>query len=270
MAHYAIGDIHGCYTALTRLLQHIDFQDSTDRLWLVGDLVNRGPQSLQVLRFLRALKIPPIIVLGNHDLHLLAVACGAVSAEVEDTFGDVLQASDSDALCAWLAQQKMFHYDPQLNFALVHAGVPPQWDVQQALQYAHEVETVLRSQQASDFFARMYGDQPDKWDESLQGYDRLRLITNYLTRMRLCGVDGCLYLKDKVALRPTQKAKPWFSINQRNMREIPIIYGHWAALRGKTQEPNAYPLDTGCVWGGSLTALRLEDKKRFTVAGMER
>lgn len=264
MATYAIGDIQGSYEPLQRLLATIKFDPATDKLWLAGDLVNRGPDSLAVLRLLYSIRQSVICVLGNHDLHLLAIAAGHRKAHAFDQLGELLRAEDSAQLLAWLRHSNILHYDPELKFTMVHAGIPPQWDLVRARAHARELEAVLHSNQYNDFLANMYGNQPSKWKNKLIGYDRLRIITNYFTRMRFCSEDGELELETKTAaLEAPPGFAPWFAHSTRMTRDDKIIFGHWAALEGITNTPNVYALDTGCAWGGTLTALRLEDEKLF-------
>jgi len=265
MATYAVGDIQGCYRELRRLLERVGFSDS-DQLWLSGDLVNRGPESLATLRFVRALGARAITVLGNHDLHLLAVAHGGRPSR-NDTLDEVLAAPDRDELLHWLAQQPLLHRDRRLGYALVHAGIPPNWKLKHAEDYAAEVAAVLCSDQAAAFYAAMYGNSPARWDPDLSGLERLRLITNYLTRMRFCAADGTLELVTKTAAnQPPAGYRAWFEHPQRKSPGKRILFGHWASLAGHCATPNCYALDTGCIWGGALTALRLEDGQRFSVS----
>jgi len=266
MPTYAIGDVQGCYRELQDLLATIAF-GAQDSVWLTGDIVNRGPQSLETLRFIKALGAQAITVLGNHDLHLLTVAANAVPLKQKDTLQDVLAAKDREELLDWLRQLPLVHYDKTLNYLLVHAGIPPQWNITSACTYAHEVEKVLRSDDAALFLAHMYGEQPSRWSDALQGWGRLRYITNALTRMRFCTAEGELefHHKQKNADVP-EGFMPWFEHTQFQALPYQIIFGHWAALEGKTYHPRIHAIDTGCAWGNRLTALRLEDGKRFSVA----
>lgn len=266
MSHYAIGDVQGCFTDLQALLKKIDFDPNKDTLWFTGDLVNRGPQSLEVLRFVKSLGEKAITVLGNHDLHLLAVAASKQQQKKQDTLDEILNASDGKELCDWLRQQPLLHHDAILNYTLVHAGLAPQWNLAQALSYAHEVEIVLRSNNDKIFFEHMYGDQPDCWQNDLTGWDRLRTITNYLTRLRFCTINGKIdFLQKESAESCDKNYLPWFKVPQRATQNLNIIFGHWAALNGNTNTENIFALDTGCVWGSCLTAMRLEDRKKFSV-----
>lgn len=264
MATYAIGDVQGCFAELMRLLERIGWQRGRDRLWFVGDLVNRGPQSLETLRFIRGLGAQAVSVLGNHDLHMLASAYGARPPRRGDTFGPVLDAPDGPALLDWVRGLPLLHHDPTLGFTMVHAGLAPQWDLARARACAAEVEAVLRGADPGAFLGAMYGDTPDRWDEGLQGMARLRFITNALTRTRFCDRRGALLLgrpRDATAL-------PWFAHPQRRTRGQPIVFGHWATLeRDTTIDPGerVYHVDKGCVWGQRLTALRLEDLRCFEV-----
>lgn len=266
MATYAIGDIQGCFTQLQTLLTHIHFNPHADHLWFAGDLVNRGPRSLETLRFIKNLPNPAKIVLGNHDLHLLAVVSGKAEQHQNDTLDSILQASDCKQLCDWLRQQKLLHHDPALGYVMVHAGLAPQWDLTTAQQCAIEVEQVLQSEQYPLFFEHMYGNQPDLWLPQLTGWERLRFITNCLTRMRFCDREGRLELtvKQNVNNAPAD-LMPWFTVPNRKNQSLQILFGHWAALQGQAIGKNIYPLDGGCVWGNCLIALRLEDGKRFQV-----
>lgn len=266
MSTYVIGDIQGCFKPFMALLDSVKFRPHEDDLWLVGDLVNRGPDSLSVLRFLRNLPKPPVVVLGNHDLHLLAVYSGQKSLGKQDTLQAVLEAPDSALLCDWLRTQPLLHVDKERGYVLVHAGLPPQWTVQQAQQYATEVEAVLTSDACDDFFAQMYVKARARWSEALTGYERLRFIVNALTRIRFCTLDGEL---DLIAAGPvgsqSEDLYPWFAIPDRASQSEKILFGHWAALRGNVDLPNLFALDTGCIWGHCLTAMRLEDQTFFRV-----
>ncbi len=266
MTTYAIGDVQGCYDALMRLLEHIHFDSSKDTLWFTGDLVNRGPHSLKVLRFVKQLGHRQKIVLGNHDLHLIALAFNARKSLKEDTLSAILKASDRDELIIWLRHQPLLHHED--DFLMVHAGLCNQWNLTQAKNYAKEVETLLQSDCVSEFLKNMYGDLPDQWNEKLTSWDRLRCITNYFTRARFCYPDGRLELKEKGTLDIVNQKKliPWFQLKNSFGKNSKIIFGHWAALGGVTNTPNIYALDTGCVWGYKLTAMRLEDGERFSVS----
>lgn len=264
MATYAIGDVQGCFEPLQRLLASIQFQPEHDCLWFAGDLVNRGPQSLEVLRFIKNLPHKKV-VLGNHDLHLLAVHYGGHSLKKHDTVQDILAAPDCDELLTWLRQQPLVVTSDDQQWCMSHAGVPPCWTVQQALARSQEVERCLKGEQATAFLSLMYGNYPDRFAESLTGMDRLRVIVNYLTRMRFVGVDNELDLlsKEGVGTAPVGFT-PWFSL-PRNSTPTKLLFGHWAALEGVTDQPDIIALDTGCVWGGKLSALRLDDESLFHV-----
>lgn len=265
MSTYAIGDIQGCYSELMSLLHKINFDPNCDSLWFVGDLVNRGPESLQVLRFVKQLK-NCVSVLGNHDLHLLAVYHEKNSLKADHTLDDILQAPDAEELIKWMRLRPLMHYDADLGYALVHAGIYPLWTIAQAKRYAEEVEFSLQGEGHQNLLAVMYGNKPDIWNESLTGYDRLRFIFNCFTRMRFCSAAGQLELTAKNS-KPASPPDymPWFEVPNRPAKNDQIIFGHWAALCGKVTVPNVYALDTGCVWGRSLTAMRLEDKQLFSV-----
>lgn len=259
MATYAIGDVQGCYDQLRRLLARIAFDPARDTLWFVGDLVNRGPQSLAVLRFVRSLGDRAITVLGNHDLALLVIAEGHKRPHASDTIDDILNAPDRDELLHWLRQQKMMHADGR--YAMVHAGLLPQWSVPAALNLAHEVEQALRGAECREFLKQMYGNEPVQWRDDLGGYDRLRLITNAMTRLRLCTPAGVMEFSHKLGLGNAPAGfVPWYAVPNRASTGQPIIFGHWAAL-GLLLQHDVIALDTGCVWGRSLSALRLEDRQ---------
>jgi bis(5'-nucleosyl)-tetraphosphatase (symmetrical) len=258
MAVFAIGDVQGCYDDLMRLLERVHFDESDDRLWFAGDLVNRGPDSLDVLRFVKGLGDRAVSVLGNHDLHLLAVAAGTARLRKNDTLKPILEAPDRDELLDWLRHRPMLHHDAALGFTLVHAGLPPQWDLAQAQACAHELEDVLHGRGHGEFFKQMYGDEPRRWHADLIGMDRLRFIVNCFTRLRFCSASGDLELKHKRApgTQP-EGCLPWFEVPGRASAGLHLLFGHWSTL-GDISSHNVYPLDTGCVWGGRLTALRLD------------
>ncbi len=258
MAHYAIGDLQGCHAEFLTLLERLEFDRTRDRLWLTGDLVNRGPASLAVLREVRALGACVTVVLGNHDLHLLAMAFApATVRRREPELQAVLDAPDAAELLEWLAARPLLHRDAALGWTLIHAGLPPQWSLADAESAAREVETALRGN-PSAFLAEMYGDQPDRWSPQLTGINRLRFAVNCLTRLRFVTTDGrlLLELKGPVAAAPAG-ALPWFRHPQRRTRDDALVFGHWSAL-GFLSEPGLRCLDTGCVWGGTLCALRLD------------
>ena len=255
MANYLIGDVQGCDEALARLLQHIGFSASRDTLYLLGDLVNRGPDSVGVLRRLMALQGSAHCVLGNHDLHALAVANGLRQSSRLDTLQALLQAPDREPLLAWLRQQDLaLHAHGVL---MVHAGVLPQWSVADTLARAAELQAVLRSPQWADFVAQMYGNEPARWDERLQGLPRLRVIVNALTRLRFCSDDGTMEFDTKEGAGSAPEGyMPWFEVPGRRTADAVVAFGHWSTL-GWLDRPDVLALDTGCVWGGCLTALRL-------------
>ena len=264
MATYAIGDLQGCYKEFRQLLDMLTFDAVADRLWLVGDVVNRGPESLTLLRFVKSLGDSVVMVLGNHDLHLLMVAGGYAKQHGSDTFQDILNAPDRDDLLDWLRQQRLMYVEN--NSVMVHAGLLPSWSIAQAEMLAKEVESALRGSQFHEFLSHMYGNQPDRWDDSLTGYDRLRVVTNAMTRMRVSSSDGRMNFAFKGQLKdiPTGYL-PWFEMPHRVSQDVTVICGHWSAL-GLQIRDNLIALDTGCLWGGSLTAVRLEDQEVFQVA----
>ncbi len=260
MARYAIGDIQGCFQTLQALLAKLRVDPRQDELWLVGDLVNRGPQSLETLRFLKALGDCTHIVLGNHDLHLLALHYGVRAPYADDTLDAILQAPDRVELMDWLRQQPLIY--AAAPYVMVHAGVCPSWTLAQALALGQEVSDQLRGPQIVAFLKNMYGNEPDHWSPDLSGMARLRVITNYLTRMRFCTAAGQLRMDKKTSpLDCPADGMPWFKVPGRQI-QTPIIFGHWSALQGETQTAQVFALDTGVVWGGRLTAMNLETGER--------
>lgn len=266
MTAYAIGDLQGCFEPLQRLLIKIEFSPSRDRLLFAGDLVNRGPQSLEVLRFIKSLGSAATTVLGNHDLHLIA---GARSGHFgsHDTFGEIMRASDCNELLDWLLAQPLAYEDLDSGVLMIHAGVAPQWDRAQTLALAQEVRVALNGPKGDKFLAQMYGNDPDIWDEHLRGVPRLRFIVNCLTRLRYCEADGRIRLKPSGT--PGTQARgliPWFEAPGRKTAGDTIVFGHWSTL-GKVHWPQAqvYGLDTGCLWGGCLTALNLSTMQTISV-----
>ncbi len=263
MTTYAVGDLQGCLKPLQQLLQEVDFNPSRDVLWSVGDLVNRGPDSLDTLRYIDSLGNACIAVLGNHDLHLLAASRDASRLRKSDTLLPILKAPDRDKLLDSLRRKPLAHFDASLNCVMTHAGIPPIWTVKQTLKRAAEVEAVLRSNtELDDFLRQMYGNEPARWKPSLEGVDRLRSITNYLTRMRFCKADGTLDLKSKEGLDSAPKGfAPWFTYPRKDP-DIQIIFGHWAALEGKADAAGVHALDSGCVWGNTMTLMNLNTGER--------
>ncbi|MFH4414256.1 bis(5'-nucleosyl)-tetraphosphatase (symmetrical) ApaH [Vibrio diabolicus] len=263
MATYIVGDIQGCVDELQRLLEQVSFSAKKDQLWLAGDLVARGPKSLETLRFVKSLGKSATVVLGNHDLHLLAVAHGIKKVKDKDRTAPIFTAPDKEELLAWLAQQPlMAEHD---EFVMCHAGISPQWNLKTARKCAREVERIIQSEELPWLLKNMYSNQPDSWHDSLQGLDRYRYIINAFTRMRFCFPDGRLDMDCKL---PPQQVSgneliPWFDVPQRVHLNKTVLFGHWAALQGHVDE-EIIGLDTGCVWGGSLTMIRWDDKKIFT------
>ncbi|MBS0373184.1 MAG: symmetrical bis(5'-nucleosyl)-tetraphosphatase [Proteobacteria bacterium] len=257
MAVYAVGDLQGCAEELETLLERLSFDPARDRLWLTGDLVNRGPGSLQALRRVRALGDAAVTVLGNHDVHLLAVAADVHRQRRSDTLEEILAAPDREELLGWLAGLPLVHEDRQLGWSMVHAGLPPEWDIATARACAAEVSAALRAD-ARGFFAAMYGDEPDRWSPALTGADRLRFTVNSLTRLRIVAPDGRLLLKFKGPLEGAPAgARAWFQVPGRRSAGTRIVFGHWSAL-GFHDGDGVLAIDTGCVWGGALTAVRLD------------
>jgi bis(5'-nucleosyl)-tetraphosphatase (symmetrical) len=253
MATYAIGDVQGCFDELLALLERVGFNRAHDRLWFVGDLVNRGPKSLEVLRFVRELGDRAVVVLGNHDLHLITQHEGFEKKRKDDTFDDVLGAPDAKELVDWLRARPMMHAEG--SWAMVHAGLLPQWSVSVAMTLAKEVETALRANSYRDFLANLYGSKPERWDDSLAGWDRLRVIVNAMTRMRYCTPEGTMEFRNTGPKAP-MGYRPWY---EERSDEQGIVFGHWSSA-GLQLNHRIAGLDTGCVWGGPLTALRLEDR----------
>jgi len=274
VATYVIGDLQGCAAELGALLRMIEFDAARDRIWFTGDLVNRGPASLAALRAVVALGERAVVVLGNHDLHLLACRhVPGTKLRAGDTLDDILSAPDRDDLLDWLRRRPLIHHDAVLGLTLVHAGIPPQWTLSQALALGGEVATRLRGAEFAQDLARMYGNLPDRWDEDLRGAQRLRFIINGLTRLRFVTRDGRLDLKAKGAPgRQRGDLQPWYAVPGRRSRDARIVFGHWSTLRLSPDEERQYnvvPLDTGAVWGGSLTAWRVDDGARFSVASLQ-
>lgn len=264
MATYAIGDVQGCFDELQALLGALEFDRANDRLWFVGDLVNRGPASLATVRFVRDLGDRAVVVLGNHDLHLLALAQGHAKSRKDDTLEEVLAAPDRGELLDWLRSRPMLHVAG--NTALVHAGLLPQWDIAAARSLALEVEAELRGPRHSKFLETLYGSRPDRWTDDLSGADRLRVIVNAMTRLRFCTPEGVMEFETKgETARAPEGFLPWFDVPNRKSAGSTIICGHWSAL-GLRLAPNLLALDSGCVWGGRLSAIRLEDRRLYQVS----
>ena len=263
MATYAIGDIQGCFDSLSRLLERCAFNPAQDKLWFVGDLVNRGPRSLETLRLIRDLGPAAITVLGNHDLSLLMAAEGFGKRGKGDTFHDILEAPDREELLDWLRHQALCHVEG--DYCLVHAGLLPQWTAIKARALAAEVETALSGSRWREFMANMWGSEPASWRDDLEGWPRLRVIVNAMTRMRFCSPEGVMdfHVKGEVTKAP-KGYMPWFQVPGRRSADSVLITGHWSAL-GLKVLPNLYAIDSGCLWGGALTAIRLEDRAIFQV-----
>lgn len=263
MATYAVGDIQGCFASLQALLEKCSFSPGFDRLWLVGDLVNRGPRSLETLRFVKGLGDRAVTVLGNHDLSLLMAAEGFGKRHRSDTIDDILAAPDRDELLHWLRHQRLMHV--QGDYAMVHAGLLPAWSAAEARTLAGEVEQALQAENYREFLANMWGSEPGSWDSSLTGWPRLRVIVNAMTRMRFCSPAGEMDFKAKGELSQAPAGYlPWFEVPGRRSAATVLVTGHWSAL-GLRLEPNLLALDSGCLWGGKLSALRLEDRALFQV-----
>lgn len=270
MFDYAIGDVQGCLDPLLRLLELVQFNERADRLWFVGDLINRGPQSLAVLRFIKNLPITPRITLGNHDLHLLSRLWGNNKRhDPDDTLQAILDAPDCDELGHWLRKQPILYHDLDLNVVMCHAGIAPVWDLETAKACASELENCLAGDDYREFLENMYGNSPSYWSPTLKGIPRLRVICNYFTRMRYCDERGQLVLnyQGNIANAPAG-LYPWYEVPKRCAIQPDILFGHWSALKGQCSSSRIHALDTGCLWGGTLTALRIQDKQRFMVPGL--
>lgn len=262
MTDYAIGDIQGCYERLLDVLDKVDFSPSRDRLWVAGDIINRGPSSLESLRYIKNLGSSAVVVLGNHDLHLLAVALGGHAIKRKDTLQDILDAPDHEELLQWLLQQNICIHDTRRNLVMSHAGLPHIWTAEKGATLARELEAVLRSPDVEDYFREMYGNYPECWRDDLQGMDRWRMITNYFTRMRFIAEDGTLELAAKESADQAPEGyAPWFRFERPD--DVRVIFGHWAALEGDTGSDRYIGLDTGCVWGGKLTVMNLDTDEKI-------
>lgn len=262
MATYAVGDIQGCYDTLRRLLDTLSFNPECDTLWIAGDMVNRGPESLHTLRYLKSLKDRCIAVLGNHDLHLLAIAYGIRTPKHKDTLDELLTAPDADELIQWLRFRPMLHHDARRKVTMVHAGIPPVWTIEQAILEAQRLEQALRSDNCKKWLRKIFKpSNPIPWDDELKLKKKLRLTAAYLTQMRFCDAHGTLDLDSKGATPKTGFA-PWFSFPNSLSHRENIIFGHWAALEGDSGHSQIHAIDTGCVWGKSLTAINVDNFQR--------
>lgn len=273
MARYAVGDIQGCYDSLMKLLKKARFDPEKDELWSVGDLINRGPKDYRVLKYCMSLGDRFTCVLGNHDLHFLAIALGYFEIKRNDTFKEVLNAPDLEEIVSWLRKQKLAHYDSERDILMVHAGVPPQWSVKKTLSRAKEVEEIIQDEKLSRlYFANMYGNFPRVWSKSLKGTRRWRIITNYLTRMRFCDPKGKLEFRSKAGVKHAPDGyMPWFEVEERTAANTTILFGHWAALMGQADAENVQALDTGCVWGNKMTLINVDNlSKRISVKAQEK
>jgi len=258
MSTYVIGDVQGCFDELQELVKYISFNPKKDQLWFVGDLVNRGPKSLETLRWVKSLGNSAVTVLGNHDLHLLAIHAGVKKIKPSSSMYSALQADDIHELVEWLRYQPLMLYNKQLKFAMVHAGLAPQWTLKDALRYSKEVETILQSKKYKDFLHNMYGDQPNQWDTSLNGWDRLRAISNFMTRVRYCSNKGVMNFSEKGPPKSQiADMEPWYKIRSRKSQDTTVVFGHWSTL-GYLHNHNIISTDTGCLWGGLLTAIKIE------------
>jgi bis(5'-nucleosyl)-tetraphosphatase (symmetrical) len=261
MAIYAIGDVQGCYKPLRKLIMETVFMKSQDEIWFCGDLVNRGPDSADVLRYIMDLGDSARCVLGNHDLNLLAVANGTRQIKDSDTLHDVLDANDADEMLDWLRTRPLLHRSKEHKVCIVHAGIYPSWSISKAEKLANEVEKALRKRDHHKFLKKMYGNFPAYWSEDLEGWDRLRFITNVMTRMRFLDSSGALELDIKCSPgKQPRKYQPWYTARNKRKASWKVIFGHWSTL-GLHMEKNTICLDSGCLWGGQLTAARVDRKK---------
>ncbi|CAM2809007.1 symmetrical bis(5'-nucleosyl)-tetraphosphatase [Vibrio rarus] len=267
MSNYLVGDIQGCLDELLLLLEQVSFNPDKDTLWIAGDLVARGPKSLETLRFIRSMGDAVNVVLGNHDLHLIAISLGLHKANPKDKTLAILQATDCQEIIHWLRQQPLLVEHPE--FVMTHAGIYPLWTLQQAREAAQEVQSMLSGEHWQQLIQQMYGNSPDIWQESLSGMPRLRFAINALTRMRYCYHDGRLDMASKQPpeLEDSAVLVPWFELNSRKKLQKTAVFGHWAALMGIDSQ-QVIGLDTGCVWGNYMTMLRWEDKRYFTQAAL--
>lgn len=264
MTQYAVGDIQGCYRELITSLEKVNFNSSSDELWVAGDLINRGPQSMETLNFLYENRKSVRCVLGNHDLYFLSIYFGQKKPTKHDTFDEILSHKNCEPWVEWLRDQGLCHYDESNKFLMVHAGVAPQWTLNDVLNLNIEIKNVLKSDNVKNYLLGMYGNEPVKWDDNLTGINRLRCITNFFTRIRICDAHGALQLEYKNDLENIPKNYyPWFLHPKRKTKKQKIIFGHWASLGGYTDNNKIFGLDTGCVWGGKLTIMRLDNLEKF-------
>ena len=265
MSLYAIGDIHGCYDSFRRLLDKINFDEKSDSLWLTGDLVGRGSQSLETLRFLEGIKNNLVSVMGNHDLHLLAIYYQVIELDKHSrNLEKILDAPDSDKLISWLKDRPLLHFDNNRNILLVHAGIHPEWTINESIAYANELEALLQGEQSKNILENMYGNDPTKWSLNLNSYNRYRFFINVFTRMRVLRSDNTLDLKYKGTEPSSEEPfQPWFKSKNHNWKDTTILFGHWSAL-GLMKKQQFICLDSGCVWGRSLTAINLDSKFKVT------
>ena len=270
MATYAVGDIQGCYAEFAALLDEVTFDKRRDALWLLGDLINRGPDSLAVMECVMGLGDRVTTVLGNHDLHFLAIWYGGHPVRSTDTFTDLLAAPEASAAAEWLRRQPFFHHDPSLGCAMVHAGLAPDWSFADAQAASDELMGVLQGPDYKAYFRDLYGDRPNKLNRDLTGMDRWRILTNCFTRMRLIDAQGALNFSHKGALSEAPAdCRPWYELTNGIPAGQRLVFGHWAALEGHTGQRNVIALDTGCVWGRSLTALCLENGERVVIPAIK-
>lgn len=260
---FAVGDIQGCLDPLQRLLDKVKFDEAEDQLWCVGDLVNRGPDSLGTLEFLYSIRHSLKVVLGNHDLHLLAVAYGEKSVKNDSDLLAIAASPNSDTLLEWLRQQPLLYWEKDLKLAMCHAGIPPMWDLKTAQALSDEVQAILKSDRHVAFYREMYGNEPDTWHDDLQGMERIRVIVNYFTRMRFLGPNGQMDFDNKSgADAGRRELQPWYQYPHK-LKKNRLLFGHWAALGGLFNHSSVIGLDTGCVWGGPLTLMDVQNRRLY-------
>ena len=269
MSTYAIGDLQGCYVELIDLLNEINFDERNDQLWFVGDLVNRGPMSLDCIEYVMSLGNNAKTVLGNHDLHLLAIAEGIRKPHKKDTLDEIVHAEHAKQIYSWLRAQPLMVQDDDLGYTMLHAGLPPVWSIQEAKEFAQETEIMINSDEFYNFLPSMYGNEPVLWSNSLSDIERHRYVINSFTRTRYLHLDGTMNFSEKGIPDDKSELVPWYAYPNRQSKNSRIIFGHWSTVTlGQTQDFsqfNVYPIDTGCIWGGKLTAIRLEDEKIYFV-----
>ncbi|MEM7026625.1 MAG: symmetrical bis(5'-nucleosyl)-tetraphosphatase [Pseudomonadota bacterium] len=274
MSTYAIGDLQGCYIELLELLNEINFDENKDQLWFVGDLINRGPMSLDCIEFVMSLGNNAKTVLGNHDLHLLAIAKGIRKLHKKDTLDEILESEHAEHIYLWIRQQPLFYYEKELNFAMLHAGLPSMWSITQANEMADNTGSMIRGDKFFDFLPHMYGNEPKQWSNDLSEIEQHRYVINCFTRTRYLHPTGEMDFEEKGMPDEQDELVAWYAHPERRSNDTRIVFGHWSTVTlGQSQnfkQYNVYPIDTGCIWGGTLTALRLEDEQLFSVPSRQK